>query len=380
MGRLMNNMPLLLVALLVVVTAEGADGHDVVARVEGDVADLGEAMSGTKDSVAKQAAEKADIKMAAKMVGVKLPSLTAADKKLAKAELKAANGNALAAAKSAHAKTVAKRAAMTPKDRIKDDAKRDIKKAGGDVLKAIKIARDKEAKRTRKKLKKVAKKGQKQLKKLQKKVMKKQLSEDDVDKMKVDDQVVHWQQEMVREQNAEDKAHMKKAREQVAAQKALIKKRQLGLQKDVSRHNAALKRIDAILDSVDAGILQLAKQRRALHLDFKERARDDMIRAEDEKYKLSLAMKRLPRSLVKPLAKKGDNKAVKKEQRKIEEEAKHRVIVEEERRKLIQEHGAALRDFLPKGTLQTKDDYDMMFRSNQLNPYVAKQSGSLTAR
>ena len=38
MGRLMNNMPLLLVALLVVVTAEGADGHDVVARVEGEVA------------------------------------------------------------------------------------------------------------------------------------------------------------------------------------------------------------------------------------------------------------------------------------------------------------------------------------------------------
>ena len=34
----MNNMPLLLVALLVVVTAEGADGHDVVARVEGEVA------------------------------------------------------------------------------------------------------------------------------------------------------------------------------------------------------------------------------------------------------------------------------------------------------------------------------------------------------
>merc|ERR1719502_2298476 len=176
----------------------------------------------------------------------------------------------------------------------------------------------KRGKRTRKKLKKVAKKGQKQLKKLEKKAVKKQLSDDDVDKMNIDDQVVHYQQEMVREQNAEDKAHMKKAREQVAAQKALIKKRQLGLQKDVSRHNTALKRIDSILNSVDAGILQLAKQRHALHLDFKERARDDMIRAEDEKYKLSLAMKRLPRSLVKPLAKKGDNKAVKKEERKIE--------------------------------------------------------------
>eukprot|EP00405_Crypthecodinium_cohnii_P019700 CAMPEP_0206476006 /NCGR_PEP_ID=MMETSP0324_2-20121206/34440_1 /ASSEMBLY_ACC=CAM_ASM_000836 /TAXON_ID=2866 /ORGANISM="Crypthecodinium cohnii, Strain Seligo" /LENGTH=466 /DNA_ID=CAMNT_0053951517 /DNA_START=78 /DNA_END=1478 /DNA_ORIENTATION=- len=44
-----------------------------------------------------------------------------------------------------------------------------------------------------------------------------------------------------------------------------------------------------------------------------------------------------------------------------EEEGKRQVIIEEERRRLIKEHAAALRDFLPKGTLESAEDYALMF-------------------
>merc|ERR1719440_843667 len=67
------------------------------------------------------------------------------------------------------------------------------------------------------------------------------------------------------------------------------------------------------------------------------------------------------------------------EERKRSEEINRLNVVEEERKRLILEHGIPLKDFLPKGTLQTKDDYDMIFRENPLNPYVAKRPGNLTA-
>merc|ERR1719277_2281100 len=44
-----------------------------------------------------------------------------------------------------------------------------------------------------------------------------------------------------------------------------------------------------------------------------------------------------------------------------EEEQKRQVVIEEERRRLIQEHAAQLAGFLPKGTLETPDDYALMF-------------------
>merc|ERR1711920_557774 len=45
-----------------------------------------------------------------------------------------------------------------------------------------------------------------------------------------------------------------------------------------------------------------------------------------------------------------------------EQESKRQVVIEEERRRLIAEHAAELRDFLPKNTLESKDDYDLMFK------------------
>lgn len=43
------------------------------------------------------------------------------------------------------------------------------------------------------------------------------------------------------------------------------------------------------------------------------------------------------------------------------EESSRQVIIEEERRRLLEEHAVGLRDFLPKFTLETKEDYDYLF-------------------
>merc|ERR1719401_874180 len=46
--------------------------------------------------------------------------------------------------------------------------------------------------------------------------------------------------------------------------------------------------------------------------------------------------------------------------RKNEEE--RQVVIEAERRRLIQEHAAELADFLPKGTLESKEDYALFMK------------------
>jgi len=43
------------------------------------------------------------------------------------------------------------------------------------------------------------------------------------------------------------------------------------------------------------------------------------------------------------------------------EESSRAVIIEEERRRLLQDHAVGLRDFLPKNTLETDEDYQMLF-------------------
>jgi len=50
-----------------------------------------------------------------------------------------------------------------------------------------------------------------------------------------------------------------------------------------------------------------------------------------------------------------------------EEESKRQVVIEEERRRLIQEHAAELADFLPKGTLETPDDYALMLNQRAMS-------------
>merc|ERR1719401_2187050 len=49
------------------------------------------------------------------------------------------------------------------------------------------------------------------------------------------------------------------------------------------------------------------------------------------------------------------------EERLREEEGCRQAIIEEERQKLLQEYAVPLRDFLPKGTLECADDYNMVF-------------------
>lgn len=68
------------------------------------------------------------------------------------------------------------------------------------------------------------------------------------------------------------------------------------------------------------------------------------------------------------------------EQWKRDDEAERHIVIEEERRKLIKEFAIPLKDFLPKGTLQTADDYDLIFRNKQPTKYISKGPGNLTAR
>jgi hypothetical protein len=49
------------------------------------------------------------------------------------------------------------------------------------------------------------------------------------------------------------------------------------------------------------------------------------------------------------------------EERLRGEEGHRQAIIEEERQKLLQEYAVPLRDFLPKGTLECADDYNMVF-------------------
>lgn len=54
------------------------------------------------------------------------------------------------------------------------------------------------------------------------------------------------------------------------------------------------------------------------------------------------------------------------EARLRDEEDKRHIIVEEERQRLLKEHAMALRDFLPKWTLETQEDYDMLNHDGHL--------------
>lgn len=66
--------------------------------------------------------------------------------------------------------------------------------------------------------------------------------------------------------------------------------------------------------------------------------------------------------------------------RQADEETTRQKIVEEERRKLIMDHAIPLRDFLPKGTLQHRGDFDLIFPEMRSTMYCSKRPGSLTAR
>lgn len=67
-------------------------------------------------------------------------------------------------------------------------------------------------------------------------------------------------------------------------------------------------------------------------------------------------------------------------QRLEDEKAADQIIIEEERQKLIQDFAIPLRDFLPKGTMQNRGDFDAIFSDMRSTQYCSKRPGSLTAR
>lgn len=164
----------------------------------------------------------------------------------------------------------------------------------------------------------------------------------------------------------------------------------------------AQKRLDDRDDMKKAYAMQMAeaKKKQAWEKAEEDKLRDQLLEkfAEDDRIEQMNQQKRRLRVEVhkreakrlvdqhREMFEKARNDERAEEHRKRAEEANRQVVIEEERKKLLKEHGLPLRDFLPKGTLQTSDDFDLIFRANMLpplNPYVGKsgkRAGNLTAR
>lgn len=93
----------------------------------------------------------------------------------------------------------------------------------------------------------------------------------------------------------------------------------------------------------DDRIEQMNEHKRRMKLETHKREAERLIRLRREMYEQERERER-----------QADSKS-------REDEATRQTIIEEERRRLIAEHAADLRDFLPKGTLDTEEDYKLMF-------------------
>merc|ERR1711920_378397 len=94
----------------------------------------------------------------------------------------------------------------------------------------------------------------------------------------------------------------------------------------------------------DDRIEQMNEQKRRLKVEAHKREAQRLIELRREKYEQEREDERAGEAALR------------------EQESKRQVVIEEERRRLIAEHAAELRDFLPKNTLESKDDYDLMFK------------------
>lgn len=177
----------------------------------------------------------------------------------------------------------------------------------------------------------------------------------------------------------EEHEHKARVREQKHKKKLADGKEEMkqayAMQMD-QRHRkqvAAREEEDTIRDTLmkkfaeDERIEQMNEQKRRMRIQDHKREAERLVELRREGYQ-----------------KKRDDERDELQRLRDEEDTRH-IIIEQERKKLIQECAIPLRDFLPKGTLQHRGDFDLIFpeqRSNtpRLQKYCSKQPGSLTAR
>lgn len=93
----------------------------------------------------------------------------------------------------------------------------------------------------------------------------------------------------------------------------------------------------------DDRLEQLNEHKRRLKVEQHKREADRLMELRREMYELARAKER------------DDEAALRKD------EDKRRIIIEEERRRLLREHGRELKKFLPKHTLESMEDYHLLF-------------------
>mmetsp|Transcript_76074 Transcript_76074/g.211483 ORF Transcript_76074/g.211483 Transcript_76074/m.211483 type:complete len:496 (-) Transcript_76074:210-1697(-) len=93
----------------------------------------------------------------------------------------------------------------------------------------------------------------------------------------------------------------------------------------------------------DDRIEQMSEQKRRMKVEQHKREANRLVELRQQMYEVSRA----------------DERA--NEERLRAEESDRQVIIEEERRRLLAEHAPGLRDFLPKHTLETREDYEFLF-------------------
>mmetsp|Transcript_9882 Transcript_9882/g.20974 ORF Transcript_9882/g.20974 Transcript_9882/m.20974 type:complete len:480 (-) Transcript_9882:195-1634(-) len=97
----------------------------------------------------------------------------------------------------------------------------------------------------------------------------------------------------------------------------------------------------------DDRIEQMAEHKRRMKVEQHKREAERLVQVRREMYEEARQKER-------------DGEAALREQ-----EMQRQVVIESERRRLLQEHAAELKDFLPKGTLETAEDYNLLMNGAQ---------------
>jgi len=143
-------------------------------------------------------------------------------------------------------------------------------------------------------------------------------------------------EELQQRKKLEDKEEMRRASELQAQQRDL--KRAKFLEEEAKMRDILLAKF-----AEDDRIEQLAEHKRRMKVEAHKREAARLIEMRREAY---LAQREAERD---------------EELRLRDGESDRQAIISEERERLLKEHAIPLRDFLPKGTLATKEDYDYVF-------------------
>lgn len=148
--------------------------------------------------------------------------------------------------------------------------------------------------------------------------------------------VARRREEMQMRKKLEDKEEMKKA--YVFQMDMKEQKKQKEIEEEEHIRNQIMKKF-----AEDDRIEQMNEQKRRMKVQEHKREAQRLM-------ELRRAMYEEART-----AERGD------EERLRAEEAGRQAVIEAERRRLLREHALHMRDFLPKGTFETQDDYDMLY-------------------